>query len=117
MVVLDEGHKIKNAETGVVQALSKLKTPRRIVLSATPLQNNFNEYFSMVSFIKPQFLGSDEKFSSLFANPIKNGQYLTSTELQIDTMRERSFILYSTLEPFVCRSKASIIDQFLPKKI
>jgi transcriptional regulator ATRX len=116
MVVLDEGHKIKNAETGVVQALSKLKTPRRIVLSATPLQNNLNEYFSMVSFIKPQFLGSDEEFSSLFANPIKNGQYLTSTELQIDTMRERSFILYSTLEPFVCRSKTSIIDQFLPKK-
>ncbi len=42
-LVADEGHILKNAQTALAKCLSKIKTPRRIVLTGTPLQNNLIE--------------------------------------------------------------------------
>lgn len=74
-MICDEGHKIKNAETKVAQKLRLLPTKRRIILSGifevkifihfpigTPIQNDLDEFFSMVDFINPGFLGSLKQF-------------------------------------------------------
>ena len=37
-VVCDEGHVLRNKSSGIAQAMTKLKTERRLVLSGTPLQ-------------------------------------------------------------------------------
>lgn len=42
-MVCDEGHILKNDNTGLSKACNKLKTRRRIVLTGTPLQNNLVE--------------------------------------------------------------------------
>lgn len=44
--VLDEGHKIKNHESNVAQALFGIGAQMRIILSGTPLQNNLVECLS-----------------------------------------------------------------------
>lgn len=89
---------------------------RRIVLTGTPIQNNLNEYYAMVDWIKPSFLGTIKEFNNLYANPIKDGQHKDSTSEMIKRMKGRSFVLNRKLSKFVQRKEASVLKDFLPGK-
>lgn len=43
IVVCDEGHLLKNYNAGITKAVCSMKTPKRVVLTGTPLQNNLPE--------------------------------------------------------------------------
>ena len=43
VVVCDEGHVLRNCKSALSQAVNKVATQRRIVLTGTPLQNNLQE--------------------------------------------------------------------------
>uniref|UniRef100_A0A2M4CX22 Putative dna repair protein snf2 family n=1 Tax=Anopheles darlingi TaxID=43151 RepID=A0A2M4CX22_ANODA len=116
LVICDEGHQIKNKRSAISEAVSKIKTRRRIVLTGTPIQNNLKEYYCMVNFIKPSFLGSDKEFSNLYANPIKNGQHKDSDQRAIKIMKQRSYVLHNKLCKFVQRKEAAVLKDFLPEK-
>ncbi|GAA6017033.1 hypothetical protein JCM11491_006136 [Sporobolomyces phaffii] len=51
-VVLDEAHIIKEHRTIQAKAACDLSTSRRICLSGTPLQNNLNDIFSLIKFVR-----------------------------------------------------------------
>jgi len=42
-VICDEGHILKNSDTKLSKAMDNIKTPRRVILTGTPLQNNLIE--------------------------------------------------------------------------
>tara|TARA_B100000795_G_scaffold232790_1_gene191212 strand:- start:6 stop:167 length:162 start_codon:yes stop_codon:yes gene_type:complete len=52
--VLDEGHRIKNMQGKLHEALSGVRTRRRLILTGTPMQNNLMEYHAMVGQPQPQ---------------------------------------------------------------
>ncbi|XP_065088172.1 transcriptional regulator ATRX-like [Ochlerotatus camptorhynchus] len=116
LVICDEGHQIKNKKSAISGAVSQIKTKRRIVLTGTPIQNNLKEYYCMVNFIKPSFLGSDREFSNLYGNPIKNGQHKDSDSRAIKIMKQRSYVLHNKLSRFVQRREAGVLKEFLPEK-
>eukprot|EP00096_Caligus_rogercresseyi_P013772 TRINITY_DN6376_c0_g1_i1.p1 TRINITY_DN6376_c0_g1~~TRINITY_DN6376_c0_g1_i1.p1 ORF type:complete len:666 (+),score=148.68 TRINITY_DN6376_c0_g1_i1:494-2491(+) len=116
LVVCDEGHILKNRKSALNNALTQIKTKRRILLTGTPLQNNLSEYFAMVDFVKPNLLGTFKEFKNRFVNPIQNGQHSDSTDRDVRVMKKRSFILSDLLKGCLQRLDYSVLVPFLQPK-
>jgi len=56
-VLMDEGQKIKNPDADVTLACKRLRTPHRLLLSGTPIQNDLRELWSLFDFVMPSRLG------------------------------------------------------------
>ncbi|XP_050068109.1 transcriptional regulator ATRX homolog [Anopheles maculipalpis] len=117
LIVCDEGHLLKNEKTSLSQAVNRITTMRRIVLTGTPIQNNMKEYFCMVQFVKPKLLGTYNEYMNRFVNPITNGQYTDSTPYDIQLMRKRAHVLHKLLDGCVQRRDYSVLAPFLPPKL
>ncbi|CAG5980738.1 unnamed protein product [Menidia menidia] len=116
VVICDEGHRIKNYHASTSQALKNIRSRRRVVLTGYPLQNNLIEYWCMVDFVRPDFLGTRQEFSNMFERPILNGQCVDSTPQDVRLMRYRSHVLHSLLEGFVQRRGHDVLSDQLPTK-
>ncbi|XP_069792880.1 helicase ARIP4 isoform X3 [Narcine bancroftii] len=116
VVICDEGHRIKNCHASTSQALKSIRSRRRVVLTGYPLQNNLMEYWCMVDFVRPDFLGTRQEFSNMFERPILNGQCIDSTPQDVRLMRYRSHVLHSLLEGFVQRRGHDVLRGHLPDK-
>ncbi|XP_053233448.1 helicase ARIP4 isoform X1 [Podarcis raffonei] len=116
VVICDEGHRIKNCHASTSQALKSIRSRRRVVLTGYPLQNNLIEYWCMVDFVRPDFLGTRQEFSNMFERPILNGQCIDSTPQDVRLMRYRSHVLHSLLEGFVQRRGHNVLKVQLPYK-
>ncbi|XP_019420610.1 PREDICTED: SNF2 domain-containing protein CLASSY 3-like [Lupinus angustifolius] len=55
LLVLDEGHTPRNSRSLIWKAVSQLRTKKRIILSGTPFQNNFDELYNTLCLARPKF--------------------------------------------------------------
>lgn len=72
--------------------------------------------YCMVQFVKPNLLGKYNEYLNRFVNPITNGQYVDSTERDIQMMKKRSHILHKLLDGSVQRRDYSVLAPYLPIK-
>jgi non-specific serine/threonine protein kinase len=70
-VVLDEAQNVKNAAARQSQAVRAFRTPRRIALTGTPVENRLGELWSILDFLNPGLLGPLAGFRRRFATPIE----------------------------------------------
>lgn len=114
LVVCDEGHRIKNMHADTSVALRQIHTKRRIVLSGYPLQNNCIEYWCMIDFVRPNYLGSQAEFRLLFHTPIEKGHCTNASAETVKLMHERSFVMQTLLSNIVQRRSHVVLKDLLP---
>lgn len=105
LVVLDEGHRIKNATTLVAQAVRKLHAESRIILTGTPLANNLTELWALLNFLEPKVFPTSEPFDDAFdlANNTVDNQKLAQA--------------HALLKVFMLRRLKATVEQKLPPKV
>ncbi|KAJ1815983.1 DNA-dependent ATPase fun30 [Coemansia sp. RSA 2598] len=74
-LILDEGHMVKNCTSSRYKWLMQIRTPFRLLLTGTPLQNNLQELVSLLTFILPQvFAESQPMLSHAFKTKAGGGK-------------------------------------------
>lgn len=79
LVVLDEAHRMRNVYKPSNKIANKLRTalkgPRKILLTATPLQNSLLELYGLVSFIDDFAFGDRKSFQAQYAKLDSNDTF------------------------------------------
>lgn len=98
LVVFDEAHKLRNvykaASTARAAQLSKaLRSAPKLLLTATPLQNNLMELYGLVSVLDEHFFGAPDAFRAEFAGRSDAGRLAVLGErlkpISIRTLRRQ----------------------------
>ncbi|NXN29647.1 ERCC6 protein, partial [Nycticryphes semicollaris] len=102
-VILDEGHKIRNPNAAVTLACKQFRTPHRLILSGSPMQNNLKELWSLFDFVFPGKLGTLPVFMEQFSVPITMGGYSNASPVQVKTAYKCACVLRDTINPYLLR--------------
>jgi SNF2 family DNA or RNA helicase/uncharacterized Zn finger protein len=71
LLIVDEAHLMKNADTLGAKTVKSLRSQYRLALSGTPVENRLEDMRSLFDFILPGYLGSAVQFREEFRNPIE----------------------------------------------
>ncbi|OMO77484.1 SNF2-related protein [Corchorus olitorius] len=125
LFVFDEGHIPRNDDTLLWKALSKIKTERRIILSGTPFQNNFDELFNTLCLVRPKFAEGIQSGHQRVVNKTRDGKF-TDAKRKWTSMTdcigkvgdgneaEKLKELRAKMAPFVHVHKGTILQSSLP---
>jgi superfamily II DNA or RNA helicase len=108
-VILDEAQFIKNPGAQVTQSVKQLKCETKIALTGTPLENRLLDLWSIVDFIQPGYLGSQEQFLETYEP--KGGE---NAEAEQRIARRR---LSAKLRPLLLRRLKKHVAKDLPDRI
>ena len=124
-IIVDEGHRMKNAQSKFAQILGNHYVSRhRILLTGTPLQNNLPELWALLNFLLPSIFNSVDTFDQWFNKPFSTfrqtqGPGESGEDIVSLNQEERLLIvqrLHELLRPFMLRRvKDQVLDQ-LPEK-
>ncbi|KAK4227720.1 hypothetical protein QBC38DRAFT_186112 [Podospora fimiseda] len=116
LVVADEAHYMKNQDSQRAQATANFSTPSRIALTGSPLTNNVSDYYAMINWVAPNYLGPSREFNANFAAPIKEGLYADSIPPAKRRARKLLHVLKETVGPKMHRKDADVLHNALPAK-
>jgi len=105
VVVLDEAQAIKNPKSKVASVARELVARQRLCLSGTPMENNLEELWSLMTFACPGLLGTRKQFTHWYRRPI---------EREGDAARMAA--LSARIAPFMLRRKKDQVLSELPPK-
>lgn len=101
-VTVDEGHRLKNAQSRLYAALDQLRTASRLLLTGTPLQNNLAELFHLMHFIEPGKFPDLAAFTAEYAD--------LSTDSQVKRLHGM------LADHLLRRVKKDVLTQLPPKR-
>lgn len=66
LIIIDEAHKLKNKKTTNYQFATLLRKKYCLLLTATPIQNDLDELYNLITLLKPGQLGGQSEFAANF---------------------------------------------------
>lgn len=115
-IVIDEAHRIKNANSMLSQIVRAFDSHGRLLITGTPLQNNLMELWSLLNFLLPDVFSDASDFENWFAGKTaeKDGEDSEAKAEEQDAIVKQ---LHKVLRPFLLRRvKADVEKSLLPKK-
>lgn len=116
LIVADEAHEIKNEKSKIGHLLGQIEKGSRIATTGSPLSNHLKEYWAMMHWIHPGFLGTLRAFTSQYITPIKEGLYPESELSERRESQRRLVKLKALLKDKIQRKDLTVIQADLPQK-
>ncbi|EJD03013.1 uncharacterized protein FOMMEDRAFT_123160 [Fomitiporia mediterranea MF3/22] len=116
LIICDEGHRLKSSNNKTSTMFEALSTPRRIILSGTPIQNDLSEFHAMADFCNPGLLDDYSIFRKVFENAILKSRTPDCSAKEREIGEGRQAQLQTVARSFVLRREASILTNYLPPK-
>lgn len=98
MVIVDEAHHLKNRKTVAWNFVNKLDKNSILLLTATPIQNNLEELYNLITLLKP---GQLSTYSDFKKNFVKSGELMEPKNVEK---------LRSLVADVMVRNKRSDVD-------
>ncbi|KAI9305451.1 P-loop containing nucleoside triphosphate hydrolase protein [Cunninghamella echinulata] len=99
--VFDEAHRLKNKQSKVGEILKLFHMDHKLLLTGTPLQNNLDELYSLLSFMQPDVFNNEKQFFSEY------GSLKTAAEVEK---------LQGLLKPIMLRRFKEDVEKSIPVK-
>lgn len=106
-VVLDEAQFIKNKMSQLCRAVTCLKAMHRICLTGTPMQNNIDELYPILRFLKLKPYDDEKKFKQDISVPLKGNSEVFDDYDRNQSMRKLRAVLLAVM---LRRTKDSQVD-------
>lgn len=116
LLLCDEGHRLKNAESLTFTALNQINVKRRVILSGTPIQNDLSEYFALLNFANPELLGTRIEFRKNFELDILRGRDSEASEVEQEKAKKKLQELSALVSKFIIRRTNDLLSKYLPVK-
>ncbi|BAM41494.1 uncharacterized protein TOT_030000756 [Theileria orientalis strain Shintoku] len=117
-LIVDEAHRLKNPNSKLVKVLNQyFISNRRLLLTGTPLQNDLNELWSLLNFIKPQIFNDNNYYYQLFSLSLSSlvRRYddcvLFTEEEQLEIINR----IHKVLKPYLLRREKLEVLEEVPR--
>uniref|UniRef100_A0A8C2W9L5 Chromodomain helicase DNA binding protein 1-like n=1 Tax=Cyclopterus lumpus TaxID=8103 RepID=A0A8C2W9L5_CYCLU len=104
VLVVDEAHRLKNQNSLLHKTLTQFSVGFRVLLTGTPIQNNLQELYSLLSFIQPDVFTAEK------------ADDFTDSYREVQSRPALAAELQRVLDPFLLRRVKSEVAVDLPKK-
>jgi superfamily II DNA or RNA helicase len=108
VVILDEAQFIKNPDAQITISVKQLKAAQHLALTGTPLENRLLDLWSIVDFVQPGYLGTQQKFREKYESRGENAQ---------DEQRIARRSLSAKMRPLMLRRLKREVARDLPERI
>jgi hypothetical protein len=105
-VILDEAQRIKNETSLIGQAVRKMRSVNKLLITGTPLQNDMHELWALLNFMFPDVFASSEQFDLAFQRTFN------TTHVNLDLV----CAAHKLLAPLMIRRLKKDVQKNLPKK-
>ncbi|KAK1835191.1 P-loop containing nucleoside triphosphate hydrolase protein [Podospora conica] len=116
IAIADEAHFLKNIKTQRASAHTFIRTTSRIALTGSPLTKYVMNYYALIGWVAPGYLGEVGMFTARFHKPIEKGLFCDSLPADKRKSRRQLAILRTLVEPIVHRNDAKVLHETLPGK-
>lgn len=98
-MAVDEAHRLKNRDSQLYAKLDEFKSPSRLLITGTPVQNNLGELAALMDFLNPGVIDVDEDM-----------------DLSSDAASTKLAELTKAIQPYMLRRTKSKVENDLPPK-